>query len=79
MTGEELIAELEALYSANCAGPDDVFTVTELADLMGLGEKSIRRRLRQAKKLGRLDVIMVVRENLNGVAVPVPAYRLRSN
>ena len=77
MTEAELIRELETLYQQAGAGPDDAFTVEELGDIMDLGEKAVRRRLRRVKQAGRLEAMFVMREALNGTVVRVPAYRLR--
>mgnify|MGYP003115544262 CR=1 FL=1 len=76
MTENEIIDELHKLLSAKHQEPDDAFTVTEWCEMLGLQEKAVRKRFRVVKKAGRLDRVIVMRENLAGAVVPIPAYRI---
>lgn len=76
MTEREIIEQLHELLATNSQEPDDAFTIQEWCDLLGLGEKAVRRRFRVVKKAGRLACTPVLRENLMGVMVPIPAYRI---
>ena len=79
MTESEIIEELEKLLTSNQQEPNDAFTITEWCEILGLAEKTVRKRLRVVKKAGRLYRVMVMRENLAGVSVPIPAYRIISS
>jgi predicted ArsR family transcriptional regulator len=51
MTAEEMLLELEkALTQADT--PDDAVTTGELADLLGVGDAAIRKRLKKLSKTG---------------------------
>lgn len=75
MTASELVEELERLYSES-QDPEGYLTTTELADLLGIGVKGVRSRLRAAQRQGRLEVTHVRRAALNGQGYLCPAYRL---
>lgn len=68
---------LEELYRAlQNPGPDDAMTRREISEALGLGAEAVRKRLRAAKKAGRLQACRVLRENLEGQMQSTPAYRL---
>lgn len=75
MTSEEMIAELEELlrHSDNPAG---FYTVTELAEMAGVGKVPMHRRLQLAMRAGRLEVVKVLRPAIDGRMLPAPAYRI---
>lgn len=75
MTPEQIIAELEELTRSGTT-PDGFYTTKELADLLGLGKVSMTKRLDLAKKAGRLEVVFVKREALDGRMMRSPAYRI---
>lgn len=68
---------LDAIRDAvQTADVPDAFTMRELQDATGWGEKQARAKMRVAKLAGRVDVVRVERENLQGRMMPVLAYRL---
>lgn len=75
MTESELLNELNQLVLQH-ASPEDVRTSEEWGDALGLGQAAMLRRLKAAKKAGRLEVVMVPRERLDGIMQTVRAYRL---
>lgn len=69
---------LDALRSALTTAPsDDGFTGPELARTMGCGENKVRQALRALLSEGRLDVITLRRQGLDGRAMSIKGYRLR--
>ena len=75
MTEADLIAELQAAIE-NVESPDDAFTTTELADLLGVGNAAIRKRLKKLKKTGRLLPVQIMRKSLTGELRKVWGYRI---
>jgi len=70
---DQLVAELrEALPDIDEGG---VRTV-EVAEALGLGETTVRKRLGQLKAQGRLQVVRRKVETLDGKQTTVRAYRL---
>lgn len=71
---------LEAVRSATGAhvNPDDAFTVAEISEAMGAGERVTRDKLAKLKAAGCLEIIFVEREALDGRMRKVPAYRFRA-
>ena len=75
MTAEEMLLELEkALTQADT--PDDAATTGELAELLGVGDAAIRKRLKKLSKTGRVVPVRVYRESLTGTSRLVWAYRI---
>ena len=75
MTEADLIAELQAAIE-NVEAPDDAFTTGELADLLGVGEAAVRKRLKRISKTGRLVPVQIMRESLTGNLRKVWGYRI---
>lgn len=75
MTEAALIAELQAAIE-NVESPDDAFTTGELADLLGVGNAAIRKRLKKLKKTGRLLPVQIMRKSLTGDLRKVWGYRI---
>ncbi len=75
MTEADLIAELQAAIE-NVEAPDDAFTTGELADLLGVGEAAVRKRLKRISKTGRLVPVRIMRESLTGNLRKVWGYRI---
>ena len=75
MTEADLIAELQAAIE-NVESPDDAFTTGELADLLGVGNAAIRKRLKKLKKTGRLLPVQIMRKSLTGDLRKVWGYRI---
>lgn len=67
---------LDALQEATGdSGPTDALTFLELKELIGWGRDRISTHLNKLKASGRLQVVFVKRERLDGNTVKVPAYR----
>tara|TARA_R100001530_G_scaffold60685_1_gene43819 strand:+ start:249 stop:509 length:261 start_codon:yes stop_codon:yes gene_type:complete len=75
MTEADLIAELQAAIE-NVEAPDDAFTTGELADLLGVGDAAIRKRLKKLNKTGRLLPVRIMRKSLTGNFRKVWGYRI---
>jgi|MGYP003145626491 hypothetical protein len=75
MTEADLIAELQAAIE-NVGSPDDAFTTGELAELLGVGDAAIRKRLKQFSKTGRLLPVRIMRKSLTGDLRKVWGYRI---
>ena len=75
MSESELIAELQTAID-NVELPDDAFTTGELADLLGVGDAAIRKRLKQFSKTGRLLPVRIMRKSLTGNLRKVWGYRI---
>ena len=65
MTEDEILHELEAMRLFD--GPDD---------MLGLEAQAVRRRLKVAKKAGRLEVVDIQRERLDGLPSRTRGYRI---
>lgn len=77
MTEADLIAELQAAMES-VESQDDAFTTGELADLLGVGDAAIRKRLKQFNKTGRLMPVRIMRKSLTGNLRKVWGYRILS-
>lgn len=67
---------LDALQEATGdTDPTDALTLLELRGLIGWGRDRITKHLLKLKASGRLQVVFVKRERLDGNMVKVPAYR----
>jgi predicted ArsR family transcriptional regulator len=75
MTEADLIAELQAAIE-NVESPDDAFTTGELAELLGVGDAAIRKRLKKLNKTGRLMPVRIMRNSLTGTLRRVWGYRI---
>tara|TARA_R100001530_G_scaffold21080_2_gene17470 strand:- start:128 stop:400 length:273 start_codon:yes stop_codon:yes gene_type:complete len=75
MTTEEMLLELEKVLTGADA-PDDAVTTGELADLLGVGDAAVRKRLKKLSKTGRVVPVRVHRESLTGTSRLVWAYRI---
>ena len=75
MPEADLIAELQAAIE-NVGSPDDAFTTGELAELLGVGDAAIRKRLKQFSKTGRLLPVRIMRKSLTGDLRKVWGYRI---
>ncbi len=74
MTEDEILHELEAMRLFD--GPEDAYTTDELCDMLGLEAQAVRRRLKVAKKAGRLEVVDIQRERLDGLPSRTRGYRI---
>jgi len=72
MTFEEALEQLREAYKE----PDDAYTTEELADSLGVCNRTVQNRLKLLKKNGRLEVVKVKRESLGGYDTTVRAYRI---
>lgn len=70
---------LDALAAATqrAPNPDDAYTVPELCAATGWTPHMTRRYLAQLKDAGRLQVVMLARERLDGKPCTSPGYRIR--
>jgi len=75
MTEAEIIEELQAAID-NVDSPDDAFTTGEVADLLGIGDAAVRKRLKQFAKTGRLSPVRIMRRSLTGNLRKVWGYRI---
>lgn len=75
VTETELLAAL-AEAEASDAGPDDAFTVAELAERTGVSVLAMRARIGALVRAGRVESVRVTRPAMDGRAARVPAYRL---
>lgn len=75
MNESDILRELESAIAA-AGNPEGAYTTQELGEALGLGEEAVRRRLKALKRAGRLEVLTVRRENINGVMDHRPAYRI---
>ncbi len=75
----EFVALIAILMAAR-RGPEEdaaAFTVLELAEMTGMGNTSITRRLRKAIEAGMVECVRKPWVRIDGVETTVPAYRLR--
>ena len=71
----EVLAELEAA-TRHHGVKGGYYTVAEIAQAVGWGEKKVRTALMGMKLAGRLQVERAERENLANVKVQVIVYRI---
>jgi len=74
LTESDLIEALLAAQASEC-GADGALTVWEMVEQSGLSDTLVRRRLR--KMMDRLECVKVMRVRIDGLRMPVPAYRLK--
>jgi hypothetical protein len=77
ITEQELLDALRQALTASPEYPDDARTTEELMDLTGYTYKRVIAMLKALRKRGECECIRVKRENIIGVLVPVPAWRVR--
>lgn len=77
LTEQDLIEAVLEAQAARAEGAEGALTMRELIKQTGWGERRVQLRLDELKCGGRLDVVRVNREALDGRMVRVPAYRLR--
>jgi hypothetical protein len=75
MTAADILAELEEL-TRSASTPDGFYTNKELAAVLGIGKVAMAKRLELAKRAGRLEVVFVQREAIDGRPLRSPAYRV---
>ncbi len=75
MTTEEMLLELEKVLT-KADTPDDAVTTGELADLLGVGDAAVRKRLKKLSKTGRVVPVRVHRKSLTGTSRLVWAYQI---
>lgn len=78
VTESELLAALRQMNPASHDGPADAHTIHELARIMDLDERLVRRRMLAIFEAGGLEVVWVRRPGMDGRRCKVPAYRLRA-
>lgn len=76
ITHDELLQALVDALQPQCDG-DGLMTARELEERLGWSQKRTYRALRQLRKAGRLQVIMVRRTRLDGNLQWAPGYRLK--
>jgi hypothetical protein len=74
ITESEILDALRAA-SAQIANPDDAFSVLELSRAVGWSRPRVQEHLLELKRTGRIELVRVTREALNGRIIPVTAYR----
>lgn len=80
-SGKALTVDLEAFFRELQTAPKDesgAMTTQEIVDATGRTMKDVQDRLRTAKALGRLKVVRVPREALDGAYRRVPGYILKA-
>ena len=76
ITESEIIEAIRAAQST-FDSPDDAFTVGELSVAMHLSIPIVREYLLALKATGKLEMILVKRESLDGRMRAVPLYRVK--
>lgn len=71
----DLFAALREASAAD-AGPDDAYTVMELAERTGVSVLAMRGRIGAMVRTGSVECVRVTRTAMDGRAARVPAYRL---
>lgn len=72
------VAILKAIRDADLALEEekaDALTGPEIAEKLSVSESTVRRRLRALLKLGKVEVVRVRREGIDGRIQPVTAYK----
>lgn len=71
-------ALLEALRAAMGAAEDceGALTTRELCEMLGISEKTARKRIDRLQREGRVQVVHVPRKRIDGEIRPTAAYRL---
>ena len=73
---QALQAALQEAQQAEAEGADGALTARELTDVLGWYSGRVHRWLRTLKDQGKLEVIKVHREAVDGSSRVSPAYRL---
>jgi predicted ArsR family transcriptional regulator len=77
VTESELLRALQAALSAAPEGATGAMTTRELCEALDLYPEKVRRGLRALSAQGRLEIVRVKRQGLDGRMSYRPAYRLR--
>jgi DNA-binding Lrp family transcriptional regulator len=75
LSTNEIIAELE-LARGKAEDPDGFHTTPEYAEMLGLGDGAVRKRLKKLERDGRLERGRKLVECLSGHRQTVTAYRI---
>lgn len=78
ITESELLQAIQDAMQATPDNPSGALTREDLQDQLELSTYSVRKFLKQLHKAGKLEVVKVYRETIDGVKRPTPAYRIRS-
>lgn len=65
---------LQLLHEIRAEVADGAMTTAELADEMGVSTKTMRLKIKSLLNAGKIARVMVPREDLKGVAQPIPAW-----
>ena len=75
MTRDEILAEFESILAVQ-ADPEGYLTAEDFAEVMGLGKVAVQKRLKVVQRAGRLSVVKVKRQAIDGRLMHTPAYRI---
>ena len=76
VTTNELLDALRAAAPVTGATPKDAYSMTELAAATGWGRARISQQLAALKTAGRLEIVNVQREAIDGLMRQLPVYRI---
>jgi len=72
----DILQAIEAAMAPDDGDPE-ALTTEQLAGLVGLGEKSIRKALKELQRMGRLDVVKTHRPAVDGAFRIHTAYKVK--
>ncbi len=75
VTESELLDALRQALPSGAMKPSDAFSRDDLMALTGWGHARVSLNLKRIKAAGRLEVVMVAGERLDGRRCQTPAYR----
>lgn len=75
ITEAEILDAIAA--TARGSGPKEARTLTEIAEASGMGDKRVRRALKQLKAQGRLVRHVVMRPRLDDTLFPCSAFTIK--
>lgn len=78
ITENELVEALRDAMSAGLADPTDARTTGEMAAAIGRADKFVRDNVRKLIAEGRVELVKVKRQGIDGRMNWVPAYRIRA-
>ena len=77
ITENELIDALRNASRRTADNPDGAMTSHEMGEALGLSHRTIIEYLRKFKRTGRLEIVRVSREGIDGRVSPVTGYRVK--
>lgn len=78
MTITQVLADLEAAFRNTDPGPDNAFTIREMAQMSGMGAEKTRIAVRAGLQAGTWEHLRARRCSMDGTWRPVPVYRPKS-